>query len=160
MESSNQVHSDRWRSHQYTRVLLRLDFNYTIDLLIYRGDPHVNSRILRLQAKLNTSTSKWEHKATFDYFDLLFISAEMKTKRDRAGAAAFGGKIYVFGGSYGHVAVTSVECYDWREDEWSTITELPYPRYGFRCATTSVSRDLMAEVPPAKPKMPSQENLI
>ena len=91
---------------------------------------------------------------------LFFIATEMKTKRDRAGAAVFGGKIYVFGGSYGHVAVTSVECYDWRENEWSIITELPYPRYGFRCATTSVSRDMMAEVPPAKPKTPSQENLI
>ena len=84
----------------------------------------------------------------------------MKAKRDRAGAAAFGRKIYVFGGSYGHVAVTSVECYDWREDEWSIITELPYPRYGFRCATTAVTRDMMTEVPPARAKTPSQEKLI
>lgn len=84
----------------------------------------------------------------------------MNTKRDRAGAAAFGGKIYVFGGSYGHVAVTSVECYDWREDQWTITTELPYPRYGFRCAKTVVSKDMMAEVPPPKPKEPTQEKLI
>lgn len=84
----------------------------------------------------------------------------MNTKRDRAGAAEFGGKIYVFGGSYGHVAVTSVECYDCRVDQWNIITELPYPRYGFRCTKTVVSRDMMAEVPPLKPKEPAQEKLI
>ena len=84
----------------------------------------------------------------------------MHTKRDRAGAAAFGGKIYVFGGSYGNVAVTSVECYDPREDDWSVISELPYPRYGFRCAATVVANDMMAEVPPEKPKPRSQEKLI
>ena len=101
-----------------------------------------------------TSSSEWEQNSVF------FVFTEMKTKRDRAGAAAFGGKIYVFGGSYGHVAVTSVECYDWREDEWSIITELPYPRYGFRCTTTTVTRDMMAEAPPPRPKTPSQEKLI
>ena len=84
----------------------------------------------------------------------------MHTKRDRAGATAFGGKIYVFGGSYGHVAVTSVEYYDPREDEWSVITELPYPRYGFRCAAAIVTRDMIAEVPKEKPKEPSEEKLI
>ena len=84
----------------------------------------------------------------------------MHTKRDRAGATVFGEKIYVFGGSYGHVAVTSVECYDPREAEWSIITELPYPRYGFRCAATALTKDMMAEAPPEKPKTRSVENLI
>jgi len=84
----------------------------------------------------------------------------MHTKRDRAGATTFSGKIYVFGGSYGHVAVTSVECYDPCEDAWSIITELPYPRYGFRCATTAVTKDMMTEVPPEKPKKRSEEKLI
>ena len=90
---------------------------------------------------------------------ILFFS-DMHTKRDRAGATVFGGRIYVFGGSYGNVAVTSVECYDPREDGWSVITELPYPRYGFRCATTAVTNDMIADVPPAKPKARKQEKLI
>lgn len=84
----------------------------------------------------------------------------MKTKRDRAGATVFGGKIYVFGGSYGHVVVTSVECYDPRENDWSIITEMPFPRYGFRCAATTLSKDMTTEVPLNKPKAPSVEKLI
>ncbi|XP_068729248.1 kelch-like protein 20 [Montipora capricornis] len=92
--------------------------------------------------------------------DKWFHGKDMKTKRDRAGATVFGGKIYVFGGSYGHVVVTSVECYDPREDDWSIITEMPYPRYGFRCAATALTKDMMAEVPPEKPKAQSEEKLI
>lgn len=90
----------------------------------------------------------------------VFFFSEMNTKRDRAGAAVFGGKIYVFGGSYGHVAVTSVECYDPRDDVWSVISELPYPRYGFRCAATSLTKDMMAEVLKDKSKAQSMEKLI
>ena len=46
------------------------------------------------------------------------------------------------------------------KDQWTITTELPYPRYGFRCAKTVVSKDMMAEVPPPKPKEPTQEKLI
>ena len=84
----------------------------------------------------------------------------MKTKRDRAGATVFGGKIYVFGGSYGNVVVTSVECYDPHENDWSIVTEMPFPRYGFRCAATILSKDMTTEVPLNKPKAPSVEKLI
>ncbi|XP_015748439.1 PREDICTED: kelch-like protein 20 [Acropora digitifera] len=89
-----------------------------------------------------------------------FHGRDMKTKRDRAGATVFGGKIYVFGGSYGHVVVTSVECYDPRENDWSIISEMPFPRYGFRCAATSLAKDMTTEVPLSKPKAPSVEKLI
>ena len=83
----------------------------------------------------------------------------MNVKRDRAGAAEFGGKIYVFGGSYGNVAVDSVERFDPSKGVWDLVTELPCARHGFRSMAAVVSKDIVEEIPKKK-KTTNEEKLI
>ena len=81
----------------------------------------------------------------------------MKEKRDRADAAIFGGKIYVFGGSYGNVVVDSVECYDAKKDEWKLVTILPLPRHGFRCSFAMVHKDFIEAVSVKRPQVRGEQ---
>ena len=83
----------------------------------------------------------------------------MNAKRDRAGAAKFDGKIYVFGGSYGNIAVDSVECFDPSKSSWELVTDLPCARHGFRSVTTVVSKEFVEELA-AKRKPKRTEKLI
>lgn len=60
--------------------------------------------------------------------------ASLHHARTAAAAAAFAGKIYVFGGRDHNQLVAQVEVYDPASNQWSVISQLPTPREGLAAA--------------------------
>ena len=55
---------------------------------------------------------------------------DLKYARENCTARVWDGKIYVFGGRFGHQTISAVEMYDPASATWQIVSQMPTPRYG------------------------------